>query len=100
MPGSSLTPKPRAVLQLCRTVYMPVFPQLSDGANCGHSESGVSSGLRSRCSGEIEHAMILIGEGELGVLGKPPDRRKKRERGSWWELPRLGAQGPGSPQGA
>lgn len=78
----------------------PQFPQLSDGANCGHSESGVSSGLRSRCSGEIEHAMILIGEGELGVLGKPPDRRKKRERGSWWELPRLGAQGPGSPQGA
>lgn len=32
VPGFSLTPKPRAVLQLCRTVYMPVFPQLSDGS--------------------------------------------------------------------
>lgn len=32
VPGFSLTPKPRAVLRLCRTVYMPVFPQLSDGS--------------------------------------------------------------------
>lgn len=40
--------------------------------------------------------MILIGEGELGVLGKATrQKEEERERGSWWELPRLGAQGPG-----
>lgn len=32
VPGFNLTPKPRTLLLLHRTVHMPVFPQLSDGS--------------------------------------------------------------------